>query len=185
MAGSKRTYAGIAIIVVALLTIAAFALVAMVGLGGSPAQAHEDGTLHYHPTPTPPLVGLDEQVVLHPSAYYHEDDHILKITTVIEGAPLPEEWQYAESYVEVSIQDSGWSVLGTCDTYNSTSKSHYEDDVAVCDMTLPDYFALDNRTEPLVTRIQVNVTFWSIGRSQHLSPSSTFYIDLYNRANWK
>ena len=158
-----------------------------------PAQAHEDGTLHIHPTLTPtpsptptplPALGLNGPLTLDTGIVYQRGQHRLVVTTVVNNPP-PEGWHFEYASVEVGVNYKGWGFHTSESSYEVGHKVSFQDDIITANLPLPEYVDLNQLTEPMIAHVNIYARY-SNGRGQDdLYPYEVMYVDLHDRNNWR
>ena len=175
-------------IAVAMLVLTLVALAISLTEQSRPAvQAHEDDTIHIHPTLTPtplPALGLNGPLTLETGVIYQKQQHRLVVTAVVNNAP-PEGWQFSpwDSHVYVNVEYKGWS-FGT-NAGADDSQVTLQNNVLVANLPLPEYVDLERLVEPMIARIDISVRYYSDRGQVSLHPSETMYVDLHDRGNWR
>ena len=162
-------------------------------------QAHEDGTVHIHPTPTPTPRGLNGPLSLDTSMVYEDGQRQLVVVATINNPP-PEGWEMQSARIMVNADNNGWS-LNT-----NLRRSRYEpspialnDDHISATIPLPDYADFADLTGPVLAQVYVSIQYEARINSEtfdyppnpydegteDLDLVESLYIDLNDRDNWR
>ncbi len=148
----------IGIAVVALVLVLAVLTVSLAGQSGPPAQAHEDGTRHIHPTLTPtpeptptplPALGLNGPLSLETGVIYQQQQHRLVVTTVVNNPP-PEGWHFEKAEVAVIAEYKGWHFSTNAYTWERRYQIALQDDVLTAFLPLPEYARLCTKPRQII-----------------------------------
>ena len=195
---TKNQKGTIGIIAVALMLVLGALAALLVGQSELPAQAHDDGTLHIHPTLTPtptptptplPALGLNGPLSLQTSMVYQKSRHRLIVTTVVNNPP-PEGWRFEGAHVNVSIHYKGWSFETSGSTWQDDGRIALHSGVLTGHLPLPEYVDFKQLNESMIAYVHVE-TQWEDRRegyhsgTNHLSPRETMFVDLHDRRNWR
>ena len=179
--------------------MAAVALAVLLGVlavslnrpSGPLAQAHDDGTLHIHPTLTPtpsppptplPALGLNGPLSLQTTMVYQKSRHRLVVTATVNNPP-PEGWRSQWASASVHVDYKEWSFY--TDSSVGDGRLVLHDNVLTANLSLPEYVVLEQLAEPLIAHISVHVQYSNDRRQNELYPSETIFVDLRDRRNWR
>ena len=190
---SRRKKAAIGIVAVTLTLLLGVFGILFTGSDWSPARAHEDGTLHIHPTLTPtpeptppplPLLGLDGPLTIETSVMYQQTQHRLVVTTTVNNPP-PEGWYFGHGSVNVNVVYKGWSFETSGLSHDGTHRVMFQDDKLTANLPLPEYVDLTLLEDPMIARVYTNLDYYNNRGPRHLSPSESMYVDLRDRDRWE
>ena len=184
--------------VIAVLTIMGTVLALdwpVPGQDGS-ARAHDDGTLHIHPTltptptPAPTPAPLKGQPQLVSSVYYNRTTHALDLTSHVIDAPKREDgWRYdGNGQYTVGIDYQDWSARSSCYPVEYQEPAdNTEMGVMQCSLPLPDHWDLERIRSSMLIPVHVSgpVFMREHGDITSFDLHATFYADLSVRDNWR
>ncbi len=176
--------------------IVAASVVAVVLSFQPQAQAHDDGTLHIHvtptpsPTPPPTPLGLNGPLSLDTSAVYDDATRHLVVTSIIDNPP-PEGWEFERAYITVSAWHEDWSLETEARGFGPRIVSGLPELVIFdtnhfsAEIPLPDYADFNRLTEPVLAKVDAQITYHDPAREEYIRVEETLYIDLNDRRNWR
>ena len=193
----------------AILLLAALAT-GLAGQGQPTARAHENGTTHIHPTPTPPsnpvdppnpfreatatpspvptaqlpLLGLNGPLALETGMTYQQWQHRLAVAAVVKNPP-PEGWHFSYAGVGVDVEYEGWSFSTYASRDDDDQRMSLQDGVLTANLTLPEYIDLNQLTQPMIAQVNVSVHYYNDRGQRDLGLYEVMYVDLHDRGNWR
>lgn len=178
-----------AVVIVAVVLMLSLAVLAtsLYGSGSAPAQAHDDGTLHIHPTLTPtplPPLGLNGPLSLSTGMVYERSQHRLVVTTVVNNSP-PEGWRFNGDHANVHVNYKGWDFSTDASSWDDRGRVALHDNVLTANLALPEYVDLTQLTEPMITSVYVSVEYHNDRGQDDLGIHERMFVDLRDRASWR
>ena len=113
----KQTRRVIALTIVGAVAVVSALVVVANQFQPDISRAHEDGTVHIHPTLTPtptptptplPPVGLDGPLSLDKSMHYDQENHELEVVSRVNNPP-PDGWEFQGAEIRVDLEHQDWS----------------------------------------------------------------------------
>lgn len=184
---SRKGTIGITAVTAVLALVIAVMAVSLAGQSGPLAQAHDDGTLHIHPTPTPtplPPLGLNGPLSLGTGIVYQGQQHRLVVTSVVNNPP-PEGWHFANGYVNVHVNYKGWNFSTDGNYHDDHGRVTFQDDVLKASLPLPEYVDFNQLTEPMIAHVGSSVRYYNDRGQDDMELYETMFVDLRDRGNWR